>query len=60
MAKGPSIVCDQALQAYLDVTPSRLTPKQYAFCEKKLTIEDLKEDILSMTNDKAPRCHGFS
>ena len=58
-AQGPSEAQDQALQACLDVTPNGLTPKQYASCEQKLTLADLKEVVFSMADDKASGCDGF-
>lgn len=58
-AQDPSIAHDQALQTCLMVTPTRLASEQHTFCEKKLTLSDLKEAVDSMANDKAPRCDGF-
>ena len=49
---GSSEAWSQALQTCLDVTPKRISPEQYAFCEQKLTLADLKEAIFSIANDK--------
>ena len=56
---GPSKAQSQALQTCLDVTPKRLPPEQYAFCEQKFMLANLKEAIFSMTDDKAPGSDGF-
>jgi hypothetical protein len=58
-AQAPSAASEHALHACLAVTPSRLAPEQYNFCEQKLTLSDLKEAVDSMANDKAPGCDGF-
>ena len=59
IAQGPSVAQTQALQACLVVIPKRLVADQYVFCEQKLTLDDLKEDVFSMADDKAPGCDGF-
>lgn len=42
------------------VTPNYLAVEQCAFCEQLLTLQDLKEVVYSMANDKALGCDGFS
>ena len=59
IAQGPLKAWNQALQACLNVTPKNLALEQYAFCEQKLTLADLKEAVFSMADDKAPGCDGF-
>lgn len=57
--QGDSPARAQGFQDFLDVAPKWLSKFQQAFCDLLLTIDDLKEAIFSMANDKAPGCDGF-
>lgn len=57
--QGPSVANSQALQACLVIIPKRLALDQYVFYEQKLTLDDLKEVVFSMADDKVPGCDGF-